>query len=225
MKENNIASHYIGEKGKDYLYNETLNHLGYQLQKKFYIPYLNKKMNVLDFGCGTGSLIVALQPYVGSIEGLEINENPRSIATIQQNLIVHESLETLPDSKKYDVIISNHVLEHIPNVVDTLKKLHNHLVPGGIFITVLPIDDFRSSENSHWNSNDKDHHLHTWTPLLFGNTLDEAGFLPKQLKVITSAWSPKFFFLGDTWMQSIINYLLSVFLKKRQLLAVGIRKE
>lgn len=228
MKKDSVASHYEGEAGEKYAKGreqDALNHLGYQLQKKFFIPFLDKNMRVLDFGCGNGSLAKALAPHVSSIEGVEINQFPRNLARGKQQLEVYASLDCLPSDGKYDAIISNHVLEHIPNVIDTLKILHSHLVPHGIFVTMLPIEDFRSRDNREWREDDKNHHLHTWTPLLFGNTLTEAGFFPKQLKVITHAWSPKLFFLGDNWLQDLACLLLSVLLKRRQLLAVAVKGE
>lgn len=224
MKKDSIASHYRGEEGKKYSQHQDqdiLDHLGYQLQKKFYLPYLNKDMEVLDFGCGNGSLTKAVSPYVKTIEGLEINDYPRKIAIEQQKLKVYASLASLPIDKTYDAIISNHALEHIPNVIDTLKTIHKHLQPNGTFITVLPIDDFRTKKNRTWNPNDIDHHLQTWTPLLFGNALQEAGFTPVQLKIITHAWTPRLFFLGDNILQSIACYLFSAYKKRRQLLAVA----
>lgn len=224
MKKDSVASHYKGDAGYKYSIGRDqniLNHLGYQLQKKFFIPYLKKNMHVLDFGCGNGSLAKVLEPYVASIEGVEINNYPRKLAIKENHIEVYGSLELLPETKKYDVVISNHVLEHIPNVIDSLKIIHSHISPKGFFITMLPIDDFRSKVNRKWRADDENHHLHTWTPLLFGNTLSEAGFIPTELKIVTHAWTPKMFFWGDTWMQSVACRLLSICLKSRQLFAVA----
>src|SRR3990172_1001281 len=222
-----ISPHYQGGRGEIYATKrkyrqDVLNHLGYQLQKRFFAPFLKKNMNVLDFGCGNGSLAKALEPHVNSIEGLEVNSRPRDLA-ISQNLVVYDQISNLPDGKLYDAIISNHVLEHIPNVIATLKILRGHMQPDGIFIILLPIEDFRTARNKRWRSNDPDHHLHTWTPLLFGNTLQEAGLEPIKLSVITHTWTPKLFFLGDTWFQQLACYILSMLLKRRQLLAVAVK--
>ena len=228
MGKDSFASHYKGDAGDKYSKGRgqnVLNHLGYELQKKFFIPYLKKNMHVLDFGCGNGSLAKALEPYVASIEGIEINKYPRKLAINENHIEVYGSLDLLPDTKKYDAIISDHVLEHIPNVIDSLKIIYTHISPGGLFITMLPIDDFRSKVNREWRANDENHHLHTWTPLLFGNTLSEAGFIPKELKIVAHAWTPKLFFLGDTWIQSVACYILSIYLNSRQLFAVAVKSE
>lgn len=72
MGKDSIASHYRDEAGEKYsigVGQDNLNHLGHQLQKKFFIPYLHKDMHVLDFGCVNGSIAKAIEPYVKSIEG------------------------------------------------------------------------------------------------------------------------------------------------------------
>lgn len=222
--KDSIASNYKGEAGRIYSQGrgqETLNHLGYQIQKRHFLPFLGPKMNVLDFGCGSGSLARAIKPHVASIEGLEVNPFPREIAISQQGLTVHESLEAIADKKRYDAIISNHVLEHIPNVGATLMQLRDLLISQGVFITVLPIEDFRTAANRDWQSDEPNHHLHTWTPLLIANTLREAGMKPIASEIITEAWTPKLFFLGDNVLQKLACYLVSVLKKRRQLLVAA----
>ena len=158
MKKDSIASHYKGTAGETYskgrMQNE-INHLGYTLQAKFFTPHLSKKMRVLDFGCGNGSLAKAIEPHVFSVEAIEINAYPREIAIKEQELTVYDGLSALPEEQKYDAIISNHVLEHIPNVIETLAILRSHLVSGGLFLTMLPIDDFRERNNRKWKIEDK----------------------------------------------------------------------
>ncbi len=89
---------------------------------------------------------------------------------------IYESLGAIPAGKQYGVIVSNHVLEHVPDVVDVLYRLRRHLVPGGLFVTKLPIDDIRESLQRTWSKDDVDRHFYTWTPRLFANVLFESGY-------------------------------------------------
>lgn len=211
-----------GEKYSKYIGQDKLSHLGHFLQSKFFLSKLNSKMNVLDFGCGNGALAKIIEPHVKSIEGIEVNDYPRELAKSNNNLIVYSSIEEVKKNlKKYSAIISNHVLEHVPNPIDTLAELKDLLEPNGILVFMLPIDDFRSPGNQSWNPGNLDRHLHTWTPLLIGNTFENAGYMPIKIQVISYAWSERFFFLGDTFLQALVCRILAIFLKSRQLFVVA----
>ncbi len=221
----NNEKYYSGESGQMYskhIGQDTLYHLGHRLQSKFYLPYLSESMDVLDFGCGNGALAKIISPSVRSIEGLEVNDYPRSLAETKNNLKVYSSIQELSISgKTFDAIISNHVLEHIPNPIETLAQLRGLLRPNGIFVTMLPIDDYRGVENKQWQPGNLDRHLHTWTPLLIGNTFENAGYLPTTIKIVSFAWSERFFFLGDNFIQTVVCRLLAIFLKSKQLFVVA----
>jgi 2-polyprenyl-3-methyl-5-hydroxy-6-metoxy-1,4-benzoquinol methylase len=228
MSKKNIASRYKGEQGEQYsLYRsqDELSHYGYHLQAKFFLPYLSREMRVLDFGCGNGSMAKMIEPHVKEIEGLEVNDLPRSLAQDKHRLTVHATLAEISSDNKYDAIISNHVLEHVPCVVDILRELSTLLVPGGRLIIVLPIDDFRASENRQWQGEDINHHLHTWTPRLFANTLFESSLTPQELRVVTSAWHHKTFFLGDGVLQAVFGRIFSTLKRRRQLFVYAQKAE
>ena len=217
--------YYSGESGEAYarhIGQDEVFHLGHVLQSRDFLPYLGENMDVLDFGCGNGALATIISKSVRTIEGLEVNDYPRSLAEKENNLKVYSSIqELLISGKKFDAIISNHVLEHVPNPIETLKQLRESLNPDGVFVTMLPIDDYRTAENKQWQQGNLDRHLHTWTPLLIGNTFEDAGYLPTTIKIVKSAWSERFFFLGTGFMQAVVCRLLSSFLNRKQLFVVA----
>jgi 2-polyprenyl-3-methyl-5-hydroxy-6-metoxy-1,4-benzoquinol methylase len=219
----NIASHYTGFQAVSYAQaqqQEILNHLGYTLQARLFRPYLNAGDRVLDFGCGNGSLANQLRVSVSEIHGVEVNSLPRELAR-SQGLTIFEDIDQIPGDIHYSVIISNHVLEHIPNVNQALLELKSRLIASGRLILMLPIDDFRERQNRQWNRRDNNHHLQTWTPLLLANTLREAGFEPIELRIVASAWTPKLFFLGDTFVQALACKVVAILRRRRQLFALA----
>lgn len=219
-----IAKDYTGDKGKAYAIErgqDNLNHLGDKIQASLFLKHLKPDDDVLDFGCGNGSIAKQIVPHTKSICGLEVNLYPRALA-VGQGLTVYGTIAEIPDEVQFDVIISNHVFEHVVNVVETLQELRKRVRPGGRMILILPLDDWRQKSNANWHASDPNHHLHTWTPLLIGNTLAEAGFQPQAIRVLTFAWSYKLFFLGDGVVQHLACRLLSIFKKKRQILAIAI---
>ncbi|MFB0612672.1 class I SAM-dependent methyltransferase [Aurantiacibacter poecillastricola] len=224
MGEHDVASTYQGEKGEAYFEGrgqDKLLHLGYHLQAAYYLPHLSREMDVLDFGCGNGSMAAVLRDHVASIEGLEVNDKPRELARETFGLTVYDKLAAIPDDKRYDAIVSNHVIEHVPHPIEVLQMLGRHLKPGGKLVIMVPIEDFRARRNADWKAPDINQHLHTWAPLQFANTLREAGFTPQVVDVVNSAWSPKLFFLGKGMLQSLAGRLLATVTRRRQILAVA----
>jgi len=218
-----ISRHYTGAAGQRYLIarqQDRVDQLGDILQSRFFAPHLLPTDRVLDFGCANGSITRQLRPCVRSIVGLEVNEHSRALA-IASGLEVYASLAAVPSETRFDAIVSNHVLEHIPNVHGTLVQLRELLAPGGRLIVMLPIEDFREARNRVWRHSDTDNHLYSWTPLLFGNLLAEAGFLPQTLSIVTQAQSRKLFFLGDGILQAMAGRLLSIVRRKRQLFGIA----
>jgi SAM-dependent methyltransferase len=219
-----VSQNYTGDKGRQYALGRSqdkINHFGHELQSRFYTPWLKPDDEVLDFGCGSASITKVIQKKCPKIEGLEVNAFSREIARTEQGMTVHASLADIPQGKQFDKIISNHVLEHIPDVCGTLKSLRHLLKPGGQFITVLPLDDFREKNNRKWFPTDPNHHIFTWTPLLFGNLLVEAGFRPVECKVITYAYTGKLFWLGDTVLLKMANWAFAIYRRRRQLFAIA----
>lgn len=213
---------YSGESGKDYFefrrQSETL-HLGYSLQARLFLPHLNETADVLDFGCGNGSMAAVLERHVASISGLEVNPPAREVAAREFSFPVYGQLGDIPDSRKFSHIVSNHVLEHVGNPIGCLEALRSHLRPDGRLILCLPLEDFRSAAQRKITPDDN-HHLHTWTPLLLANSLREAGFHVESIRIINSSWSPRFFFLGRGPLQGVFCFLNAILRKRRQLLAV-----
>jgi SAM-dependent methyltransferase len=138
---------------------------------------------------------------------------------------VYGSVAEIPADAAYDAIVSNHVFEHVRDVAGTLEQLRTRLKPGGLLITKLPIDDWRNPQQHIWSADDVDHHLHTWTPRLFANVLFEAGYEVREAKVICSAWHPKLFPLVKLGLGGLAFRALAVIKRRRQLLAVGMRKD
>jgi len=94
---------------------------------------------VLDFGCGAGSLMEKLRPLVSDIEGLEPTD-PFRVLLQERGFTVYESLRQI--TKRYDNILMFHVAEHLADPIGTLKQLSTHLKPGGlIYLEVPNVDD------------------------------------------------------------------------------------
>lgn len=216
------SKHYAGARGEQYAaqkQNDPLNP-GYAIDFAYFRPYLKETDVVLDFGCGNGGILRLIAPMVRHAEGLEVNPASTSMARAQQ-LTVFSSFEALAREPRYDVIVSNHVLEHVRDACSTLEKLRAHLKPGGRLVVKLPVDDARAAYQRDWSREDSDHHLQTWTPRLFANVLFESGFEVNECRVITSAWHPRLFPLMKIGLGRFAFWMLALIKRRRQLFAVA----
>jgi SAM-dependent methyltransferase len=215
------SDHYKGEAGSRYFDWQNKNgDVSGRIEARKFRAYVKPTDSVLDFGCGGGHVLRNLD--CARRVGVEINPAARAVA-VQGGMECHESVASVEDNS-FDVVISNHALEHVEFPISSLRALRNKLRPSGALVLCVPIDDWRTQQK--YNRQDINHHLHTWTPQLLGNSLFEAGFTPEQfsIRVLAHAWFPgtasvygklpEFFF--DVFCQ-----MFAVVSKRRQLLAVA----
>src|SRR5438309_9211696 len=79
-----------------------------------YKPFISEDMVILDFGCGGGFMLEALSAK--EKYGVDINPIARLEAK-KKGLPVFKTLSDIPKKEQFDVIISHHTLEHVPNPV------------------------------------------------------------------------------------------------------------
>ncbi len=144
-----------------------------------FAPYIDPTDTVLDFGCAGGGMLAALPG--GRKIGVEINDVARAAAETEHGIEAYRTLDEVPDQVA-DVIVSNHTLEHLVRPYDALVALRPKLKPGGLLVLVLPIDDWRAQPR--WRPGDINRHLYTWSPLNAGNLLEEAGYEPRESRVV-----------------------------------------
>ncbi len=97
-------------------------------------------MSALEYGCGTGLLSFALQPFPGQITladsstgMLEVLKEKIASSGVENMtpLILDLSTDPLP-AQRFNLIYTLMVLHHIPDTQDLLKKFQSLLKPSGI---------------------------------------------------------------------------------------------
>ena len=222
MANTKISKHYAGNAGEEYsrrIQSDSNLH-GYAINARYFVPYLKPTDRILDFGCGNGGMLSLLKKEVACAEGLEVNPASAALARAH-GLTVYGGVDELPQGPTYNVIVTNHVLEHIRDVCGTLEALRSRIVPGGLLVAKLPIDHISDAHQRGWSEDDIDHHLQTWTPRLFANVLFESGFVVKECRILTAAWHPKLFPLEKLGLGSLAYWLLAQFKHRHQVFAVA----
>lgn len=214
------SSHYKGDQGNGYFAYQSQGglHRG-RIDARKFAPYVEPSDTVLDFGCGNGSLLYHLN--CKHRIGLDMNPVAREAAR-ELGLEVHVDPDAVADDS-VNLIISNHALEHVLCPLHTMTQLRTKLVPSGRLVLCLPMDDWRTQKNV--NVQDINHHLYTWTPLLIGNLLDEAGFAVERAWVVTHAWPPHVWQQLDSmlpvWLFDLVCRFTAWIFRRRQVMALA----
>jgi len=215
------SEYYCGSAGTKYFEWQNRNGaIGGKIEARKFRSYIKSMDCVLDFGCGAGHILHNLE--CARRVGVEINPVARAVA-VKAGIECHDSIASIDDNF-FDAVISNHALEHVEFPVAALRALRRKLKPSGFLILCVPIDDWRTQ--LHFDPDDVNHHLQTWTPQLLGNSLTEAGFLPSDfsIRLLNHAWfpgAPKVYGrLPDSLFDVLCN-LFAVIARRRQLFAVA----
>ncbi len=186
-------------------------------------PYINSSHRVLDFGCGPGNLLGTLNAKEKC--GVEISSESRAIAA-SQGIDVRPNLDDFA-GEQFDRIISAHAIEHVIDPAHKLAQIRDLLTPEGLFVLVLPINEWSHRPQRKWVPNEKNQHLYTWTPLLLGNLLNVCGLEPLEVRTIHFCNPPKIgnlVFKIHPMLYRFCGSIASRLLPKRQVLAVSKRK-
>lgn len=119
---------------------------------------------VLDFGCGPGWFLDIFRQHGWQTTGLEPAPRVRQYAAHR-----HRMLAELGDDV-YDLIVANHVLEHVTSPRDTLRDLVARLTPGGYLYLGVP-NLAALEETGYLKPFISVHHLFAYTPESLTNLL------------------------------------------------------
>ena len=106
--------------------------------------HLRPDSNVLEIGCGTGSLALTLSAYVGHIHAIDFSAEMLRIATGKQkaqgvsNVTFHQG--TLDNAahfepESFDCALAFSILHLVPDRTRVLRRIWELLEPGGSFIS------------------------------------------------------------------------------------------
>jgi len=116
---------------------------------------------VLDIGCGTGEFLAHLMSRGYQVQGVEPSLKAREQAIANHGLPVVPSLDQVPGQEQFNVISMWHVLEHVPDLHATFKKLFALLAEGGLLVIAVPDRDSWDAAHcgAHWAAWDVPRHL------------------------------------------------------------------
>ena len=169
-KDENLGEYYISEKYISHTNtSKGLFEKLYQLVRKHAIKgkfklasSLIKEGFILDIGCGTGEFLNKCKENNWETKGIEPSKIARKQAQSNFNLNVSESTDLDEIEEKVDIISMWHVLEHVPNLNETLEEFNRILKhKGNVIIAVPNLESYDASYyKKHWAAYDLPIHLH-----------------------------------------------------------------
>jgi len=107
--------------------------------QKFFTP----DMNILEFGCGTGTTAIYHAPHVQHIEAVDISENMLEIGRTKAREACIDNVkftkgtltEFNAEPASFDAVLGLNVIHLLPDRRDVLAEVARILKPGGVFVS------------------------------------------------------------------------------------------
>jgi ubiquinone/menaquinone biosynthesis C-methylase UbiE len=111
---------------------------------------LTSDLEVMDFGCGTGLVALALQPHVRSVTGVDSSRGMLDVLAAKIARLGLDNVQTLYCdlargdvlTGRYDLVVSAMTLHHVPEIAPLFAQFAWVTAPGGrLCIADLDPDD------------------------------------------------------------------------------------
>ena len=143
-------------------------------------PFKNTdNINLLDAGCGNGFFLQYLKENHNTIktEGLDLSKECVERCIDKKLSVSIGDIFSLPQKSIYEFITLFHVIEHVPNPIDWIKKIHSLLAPKGELIIETPVYGIvAESFKENWRYFMPLEHLNIFSKNAILNTLKNNGF-------------------------------------------------
>lgn len=148
--------------------------------------FLNAPRRVLDVGCATGELLLAIRAAGNpNVTGVETSRQASSIARSRGLAVFHGELSDAHfDDQSFDTVLLSHTLEHVADPVAFMREVWRILAPEGVVLLWLPNVDSVEARllGRYWIGYDAPRHLTTFSVGLLGRTLAATAFVVESVK-------------------------------------------
>lgn len=170
-----VSDHYLKLTGRNELPDKYVEKK--LLERVEYLaPYLRTGMSVLEIGCAEGELGKKVkEKYQLEYYGFEISQDAIQAQTVLDG--VFRLADQVSEERKFDLIMSFHVLEHISDLSPVIVDWKHWLKPDGIVILEVP-----NNAGHPWVEDDNNpEHIHQFGMSSIAALLQRHGFIIKMM--------------------------------------------
>jgi len=153
------------------------------------VSWLNNmgEATLLDVGCGNGAFLALMRKLGWRVSGVDPSEEAVRYAreVLKLDDVYQGTIDVVPvRGRGWDVITMNHVIEHIPTPVDTLKGCGDRLATQGKLVIVTPNAESLSLRlfGRDWIHLDPPRHLNLFSAAALRACVEKAGFRVAEMR-------------------------------------------
>lgn len=226
-----LSDAYISHSAKATSLQDKIYRLARNFTLSWKVRIINKqspksgKSVLLDYGCGTGQFLQRCQADGWHIQGIEPSEHARNLSSALTHTSIAPSLDNTV-SQTFNIITLWHVLEHIPDLNETLQSLRTALSDSGTMFIAVPNRNSWDAKHykQYWAGYDVPRHIWHFSQsnmrsLLRKHNLRITKTLPMKLDAFyVSLLSEKYQRKSQAtiFMHAIINGIRSNYLAHKQ---------
>lgn len=134
-----------------------------------------KTGRLLEIGVGSGSFLSHATAHGFAAFGCDLSPAIRKRVEESSGTPVYASLNSIPDGEKFDVVVMNHVLEHVADPLSFLKSVRARMRPNAVLHLAVPNIGSLEARLPGWNSYEP-YHLLYFSPATLRPALVRSGF-------------------------------------------------
>lgn len=145
-----------------------------------YLPKPESGQKLLDFGCGNGEFLLFARAMGWQTMGIDADAEAVATARSRGLSVIQGGIEALEEGLGYfDGITLSHVIEHVHDPIELLRRCHALLAPGGWLWLETPNLDSQGHlrYGANWRGLEPPRHLVLFTRKSLAVALRKAGFV------------------------------------------------
>ena len=152
------------------------------------IYYNDRNKEIIDIGCGEGNRLIELRKW--GFKKLTGTDPFIKEKVIKRRLKIYK-LETENIKGSYDIVMSHHSLEHMPDPAVLFRKVKKILKPDGKFILRIPIypNYIWEKYSEHWIQLDTPRHCYTFSMKTINYLCSKYSFVIAEKRFDGAPWA------------------------------------